>query len=182
MGHGNQTFFLQDGYAIQLTFTVAINRDPRGQRHRENMISLASLMWTRANHTNRLVEEVALLGQVHGDSRLAGSLNNFLIADGTTGLNNRAYTSVGKHLETVGKREEGIRCSNSTASTVFTGTLNLQPSRVDTVDLPHANAHCRTIFSQQNGVGLHSAHGAPREGKVVKRLVIGWVTGNKLPR
>ena len=74
--------------------------------------------------TNRLVEEVALLSQVHGDSRLAGSLNNFLIADGTTGLNNRAHTSVGKHLETIGKGEEGIRCGNSATSTIFAGTLN----------------------------------------------------------
>ena len=73
----------------------------------------------------RLVEEVAGSGQIHGDARILRGLNNFVITDRAAGVHDRANTGVEKNLQAVREGEERIRrgdramerCSGASATT-----------------------------------------------------------------
>ena len=66
------------------------------------------------------MEEVAGAGHIHGDAGLAGRFEHFLIADGTTRLDDGLDTCVDKNLRTIGEREERVGCRNSALSAVCT--------------------------------------------------------------
>ncbi len=53
--------------------------------------------------------EVPHAGQYHGQPKPVGGVDDFLVADGAAGLNNRRRSGFGNDFYAVGKRKERVR-------------------------------------------------------------------------
>ena len=133
-----------------------------------------------------LVEEVASTCHVHGDASFLGSSYDLFVTDGTTWLDNCLHTGINQDLQTVSEREEGIGRSVGPLSTVFSVgkricALNGELCGVHAVDLAHADADGGVVLGQQDGVGLHSADGAPCKLELSQLFSIQCLAGGQLP-
>lgn len=54
------------------------------------------------------VIKVSLRGEIHGDARALGGLNDLCISHAATGLHHGADSSINQNLQTIRKWEEGI--------------------------------------------------------------------------
>ena len=54
------------------------------------------------------MEEVSLVGEVHGDSGSRCGGDDLFVAHRASGLNNRCHSGVEEYLESIGKREKRV--------------------------------------------------------------------------
>ena len=99
-----------------------------------------------------LVTEVAHPGEDHGNARFVGSINHFLVAHGTTRLNNGGNARSGGGINAITEGEEGIRRHNGTRyRKVFVGRFdarNFSGVHATHLACAHANGLARLWHTQ----------------------------------
>src|SRR5437016_14552168 len=98
--------------------------------------------------------------------------NCFLVAYGTTRLNNCSDTRFGGRFNTVCKREEGIRSQYRTTCPLRR-FLYRELHTGDTIHLPCTYTYHRKFMSQDNGSGFDMAQDVPGKHEA-GHLFSGW--------
>src|SRR2546428_580233 len=84
--------------------------------------------------------EMADAGEDHGEVGAVGGGDHLVVAYRSAGLCDGGDTGARRLLDSVRKREEGIRPENG-AACLLPGALGGDADRIDAVRLPHANPH-----------------------------------------
>src|SRR5512133_976224 len=111
---------------------------------------IRAVMSTPSNRSES-VKEMSRASEIHRRSSSLYGRNDVLIAHRATRLDNRRHSGAEQNLRPVGKREEGIRGGDRSASTVSC-PLHSQSAGVDPIHLPHPDPHRCPVPREQDRV------------------------------
>jgi len=112
-----------------------------------------------------LVEEVAHVGEEHGEAQAVGGGDYFGVFYGAAGLDNGGGAGLGGFFHAVGEGEEGVGGYDRSLQ----GVLRFHYGEFDGIDAAHltgAHADGGTIFCEDDGVGFYVLADFPGEFQV----------------
>src|SRR5687768_245372 len=112
---------------------------------------------------------MSVSGEDHREAVAVGGLYDFVVADGASGLDDRAYSGVGQSLHTVGEREEGIAGSDGPVR-LLAGLLYGYLRGVDPAHPARSDPDRGPVPGQDYRVTLDHAGHAPDEEQVIHLL------------
>ncbi len=117
-----------------------------------------------------LVQEVAVVREDERDAECVGGGDDFGVADGAAGRDDRGAAGFGGGLQAVGEREEPVaRARRALGELCRRGARRSVPRSRDWFGPRRCRASCRPSRSTMP-LELHVAHDVPREGEVVPLL------------
>src|SRR5215212_6346846 len=122
---------------------------------------------------NRLVPELPLARENHGDLVLVRRRNHVGVAHGTARLDNGGDSRFCGLIDTIAKREESVRAHHRTVC-VVAGEGRLVDGKKRGVDARHlsgADTYCCAVASEQDRIRLHAADRAPCEHQILSLFV-----------
>mmetsp|Transcript_22708 Transcript_22708/g.63850 ORF Transcript_22708/g.63850 Transcript_22708/m.63850 type:complete len:218 (+) Transcript_22708:23-676(+) len=118
-----------------------------------------------AQGSGRLVAEVSLAGDDHGDSEAISGVDDVLVSDRSPRLDDCGHTGLGGGLQTVGEGEEGVRGEHATRG-LLARLADRQVHRIDPVGLSRADTHRSEVPHEHDGVRLDVLGRQPGEAEV----------------
>jgi hypothetical protein len=120
--------------------------------------------------------EMADAGEDHGHAQLVGCFDDFLIVDGTTGLDNRGCAGLGYGFETVRERKESIGCGNRTGERQD-GLHGTKSGGIDPTHLAGADPNGLAVARVDDGIRLDVLADAPGEEQAAQLVGSGRPPG-----
>src|SRR5581483_2126243 len=112
--------------------------------------------------TRASMPEMADAGEDHGKAQPVGGFDDFLVADGASGLNDGGGAGFGDLFDAVGEWEEGVGSSDRAFERQH-GLLRADAAGIDAGHLSGADADGLAVAGVENGVRLHMFADLPGE-------------------
>ncbi len=96
-------------------------------------------------------------GEVHARPGSLRCRYDFLVAHGSSRLDDGTHPRGEEHLESVGEGEERVRGRYRAAGTILTRPRHGEAGGIDAIDLSHADADSSTVLGEQDRIGLRCA-------------------------